>query len=418
MNKKTRVLITMLLLTLFLATSSSVSADVEPTIRVGLLASQSNDAVERVLTLAMAKLSSVDEMVLLERQEIRRVLEEHKLTLSGLVNADQAIMLGKLLQVEVFAVVESDTEEERALGLVIFDAQSGLRLLDRALSGNGDDSTVEDVVKGVKTAIAKFHRSTNDTQSICLLTVRNADLPRDLDGFCNAVGMLFERQLTGSPDIKVLERKRLEHINKERTLSNKEFANNLLTSLVILELEIGRGQNEAGYRATAFFSDSEGRTLGKCEYEASKAADLATTLSQKVIEFLQKKPVTLPINRMLEANRFLSEANFRLGHKNFAHALASAESAYALNPDERRIQHQLASCLIIRGLAVLDPRAEWFANLPKNSNLSNDDLKLALKLFIRGLETHYQILKQYHLDNINTMTNRHNFFRNLNSGQS
>lgn len=384
------------------------------TTRLALVASQSNNTVEQLLTLATAKLSNVDGIVLLERQEIRRLLEEHKLTLSGLVDADQAIMLGKLLPVEVFAVVELDTEDERALGIVVFDAQSGLRLLDRALPGSGGDATVEDIVKGVKTAIAKFHRSTNDTQSICLLTVRNLDLPRDLDGFCHAVGMLFEKQLTGSPDIKVLERKRLEHINKERALSNKEFANNLLTSLAIIELEIGRGQNEAGYRVTAFLSDSAGRTLGKCEYEALKAGNLSTTLSQKVIEFLQKKPVTLPINRTLEANRFLSEANFRLGHKNFAYALAAAESAYALNPDAQRIQHQLANCLVIRGLAVLDPKADWFANLPKNSNLSSNDLKLALKLFIRGLEIHYEIHKQYHLDNINTMTDRHNFFRSLN----
>ncbi|MHC4706137.1 MAG: hypothetical protein ACYS8I_03500 [Planctomycetota bacterium] len=193
------------------------------------------------------------------------------------------------------------------------------------------------------------------------------------------------------------------------------MANDLLASLVIIELDIGRSQNNAGYRATAFLSDSTGRSLGKCECEASSAADLAVKMSQRVLESVKKRPVDSPVNRAQEATRFLAEANFRLGHNNIASALIAAESAYALNPDQQEIQKMLASCLIIRGLDMLDPGKElwWYANYPENPDLSNDDLESALNLFIRAFEMHYRFLKQHEINTINAMTNRDRFLRSL-----
>ena len=57
--------------------------------------------------------------------------------------------------------------------------------------------------------MAKSQRSSQDLHTVGLLSVRNADLPRLSDCICDSVRLLLERELTASPGIAVLERRRL-----------------------------------------------------------------------------------------------------------------------------------------------------------------------------------------------------------------
>src|SRR5437773_5769995 len=85
--------------------------------RLALVANQRGDALRAVLDLAGAELSADKDLELLERSAIERVLAEHELSLSGLVDANQVVAAGKLLSVGLFAVVETDAGGKEALGL-------------------------------------------------------------------------------------------------------------------------------------------------------------------------------------------------------------------------------------------------------------------------------------------------------------
>jgi len=77
-----------------------------------------------LLVLTEAKLFESKEIELLDRTEIDKVLAEQKL--SGMFSAENAVALGQILKTDMFAVLETTS-------LVIFDAHTGLRFVDKTL---------------------------------------------------------------------------------------------------------------------------------------------------------------------------------------------------------------------------------------------------------------------------------------------
>jgi hypothetical protein len=75
--------------------------------RVALVSTCGGEAGQNVLALADAVLSAETNIVLVERREVERVLDEQKLTRCGLSDSAQALAVGKLLGVEVFATLET-----------------------------------------------------------------------------------------------------------------------------------------------------------------------------------------------------------------------------------------------------------------------------------------------------------------------
>ena len=217
--------------------------------RVALVSTDGKDVIRNVLDLAEAELGSEAKIELLERRQIERVLREQKLSLSGLVEANQIVAAGKLLSVDLFAVVETAAGGKEVLGLIVFQAQTGVRLWDAPLPAGDTKQVAKALASGVHQAVEKFRSTSRQIQPLCLLGVRNADLPRELDSFCESVGLMLERRLLGSPSIVVLERKRLDHLNREKSLPKEDSQKELLASLYLLELEVSRAKKGAGLRA-------------------------------------------------------------------------------------------------------------------------------------------------------------------------
>jgi hypothetical protein len=240
-----------LLAFLTLAVSGQIPAANAAT-RIALVSSGGNGGIENVLDAATVLLSKDTELQLLDRAEVGRMLREQELSLAGLVRAEQAVKAGQLLHADLFAVLEGAltniTEANLPLGLVVFDAKTGVRYADSALVASNAVSAALATAAAVRAAVAKSRRSPQDLHTIGVLSVRNADLPRQFDSLCDSVGLLLERELTASPGIAVLERRRLEQVNKERSLAPRAEGNRLLSSLQVMQLDIG--QDGAGLRAT------------------------------------------------------------------------------------------------------------------------------------------------------------------------
>ncbi len=187
--------------------------------------------------------------------------------------------------------------------------------------------------------------------------MRNADLPRDLDGFCDSVGLLLERQLIASPDLALLERRRLEQVNQERNLPVDSPLGKLLASVVAIELEIAASPDGKGLRAAALLSDGHGKSLGKTTVTVAKrdAAALAEALFKETAKSLNAKTVPVDGGRLQEASRFLHEAEFFWEHKDPLRGLPAVESALALHPDDLSLRAALARGLLARGSDILDP---------------------------------------------------------------
>ena len=357
-------------------------------VRVVLVGADRTEALRNVIALAEVKLSQVPGVQLLERQAIDRVLAEQKLNLSGLVATDQVLKLGKLLSVQLFVILEAGADQKRAGGLVIFDAGTGVRLWDAALPPGGQEATVTGVVEAVQAARQK-RQSVGNLRTVCLLTVRNADLPKSMDGLCDAVGQLMERQLISSTRLALLERRRLEQVNQERNLPLDSPLRPLLASVVTLELEIGRNTEGKGLKATTLLSDSQGKSLGQrtATIATRDVKALAHALAQEVAQVLKTEVAATPPNRAQEAFRFLREAEFWWGHKDFHRSLTLAESAYALQPENSTMRGAVAFSLVSEAMQLVDTR-EWDGHGRQPFLEEADPVKLVqgLELALRSSE--------------------------------
>jgi hypothetical protein len=332
------------------------AAGAEPA-RVALVSTESGDTVENVLALAQARLSADGKLTVLERNEVHRVLTEQKLSLAGVLEASTAVAAGKLVSADLFGVLESAPGSGgKAVGFVVFDAQSGARYHDTALPAEAG-AAAEAIAAGVQSAVAKRQQVGHGLRAVGFVAARNADLPRSYDAFSENVALLLERGLPSSPTIAVLERRRLEQVNRERELPGAAAPSGLLASLVSIDLEISRGSSGRGIKATAHLKTS-GRDVAwseSVEIEDSSAPRLAELLAKKLISSLQAAPAGVAMDPRAEARRFVIEATHRHAHGDFAGAARAVDTAYALDSTTEEIAGRAAFFLIRHCVWLFSP---------------------------------------------------------------
>src|SRR5438552_14733450 len=247
-----------LLLLLALISAVAMIGKTQAATRIALVGA--GNGVENVLDAATALMSKDTVLRFVDRAEVGRVLREQEISSAGLVRAEHAIKAGQLLHADLFAVLEgaltNETKVPTTFGLVVLDAKNGVRYADSALVASNAVSAASATAVAIRGAVAKAHRNPQDLHTVGLLRVRNADLPRQFDSLCDSVGLLLERELTASPGIAVLERRRLEQVNKERSLPTDAEGNRLLSSLRMIELDIG--QDGPGLRGTLALFGADG----------------------------------------------------------------------------------------------------------------------------------------------------------------
>jgi hypothetical protein len=366
---------------LLLALLFSFTAPLYAETRVALVSTCGGEAGQNVLALAEAKLSMGKDVALVERALVERVLDEQKLTRCGLSDSAQALAVGKLLGVQVFAAVETFPGSQEALGLVAFDAMSGVRLWDATLPAGGPEKTADGIVAAVREACEKRLRPTTVLRTVCLLSARNADLPRDLDSFCEAVGQILQRRLLGSASLSVLERERLQQINRERALPTATSSDDLWASLTLMDLELARAGTVGQTKATIVLSDTAGKQFDKLSITANKqdAASIAESLAEAVTKALQGAPVVAIVDRVSEANRFCEESDFLFAYDR-ERATQAAEAANALDPEHVVCIGKLAHCISLRAFDVLR------ACHTNDQKVKQENLNRALDLASRAME--------------------------------
>ena len=202
-----------------------------------------------------------------------------------------------------------------------------------------------------------------DLHTIGVLSVRNADLPRQFDSLCDSVGLLLERELTASPGIAVLERRRLEQVNKERSLAPRTEGNRLLSSLQVMQLDIG--QDGAGLRATLMLvqADTPRTNVVTAASPSRNPAALAHLLVEKTERLLKLAPNGAPTAREAEAARFHREYLLLFQHRDYYPAVHALEAALALDLRQADWQRKMTLLLFDTAIEALDPGGQTHQGL-------------------------------------------------------
>jgi hypothetical protein len=391
----------------WLATSAQAQdARIEPRgraaalVKVAIVTSVEIDVARNAQDLSLVKLGADKNISLLDRSTVEKLLREQKLSLSGLVDASTALKAGKFLAVDLLAVVEYSDATKQNAGVVIFDAASGVKLVDSGFASASLEPQAMHVAASVRMAVAKWRLGTKNLKTLCFMPVRNADLPRSLDHFCEALGAMLERESLSFQATAVLERKRLDLVNKEKALAQDAVTRELMASLVVVEMEVSRGKHGKGIRATVTLRDNAGKELQRIAHEVDDptGAGLLAPLSEKVQQALKTTAIDAKANRDRESQRFLREAQLLWNHKHYVRGLQAAEAAYALQPEDAA-RHLLAEYLLNSATDAIHDRSLYgnpFKVTPEKLRVGMDLAQRGLQLLDAGRYSNERI-KEYWL---------------------
>ena len=319
---------------------------------------------EPLLTLAEAKVSALADVQLLERRQLDRILQEQHLAMTGLADPKMVMKIGQLVRADVIAHIEFALGTGEPASLVVFDAQSGARLCDVTLPP-GLDPAVTAITQGIQSAIQKLRLPPTARHMVSVLTVRNADLPRAMDQFCEAVGRLLERDLTGSPNLVVLERSGLAPLNQERELPTAMTAsNNLLATVVQLQGDVSRAATGTGLQAVVVLGSPANPAVRRVRTQIAgeNAVELAEALAAAIRQELAVAAWPAPDKSAhnLEARQYFREALLRRTHAETMAGWRAAEAAHALEPDDLPMENLLMCYLLEAGSQRALPEALEF----------------------------------------------------------
>jgi hypothetical protein len=357
-------------------------------VRLALVSTQRSAQADQVLALSEAQLSTETDLELLDRTSIQRLIEEQKLSAGGLLDPQRALAAGELLTADIFAVVEAQAGTEEVIGLIVYDTRTGVRLCDVTLPPGAIEKTVTALVEGVRLALRKQRLPADKAWTVCVLGVRNGDLPRAYDPWCTAMARLLERRLVQCPTLTLLERSHLGHATRERNLTGSPTADTLLASLAQIEIELSRGGSREEVRAVAAVSDAAGRRLHQVAARTQDAAagPLAEALAAEILKALAQPLPPQPSDRSREGQRFHHEAQVLLGNACHDQAVPAAEAALALLPDDPDIEGTLTGALVELARSLLAGATTTTGGRRSYSEAAGPAIEQAAQQAIRAVE--------------------------------
>ena len=326
--------LSMFLLLLLLATAVNAAKVAET--RVALIGDSKEANI--LADLALVKLSDDKNITFLERAEIVKILQEHKLV-NWSKDSNEMIRLGEILNVELFAVLHI---EENQYFFVVFDAKSAIRLIDQQLSGNSTEQLVDVMATSLKQAAAKLYAK-KAFKKVTLFSIRNVELSRDKDADCHKLASRLVSAIGRMPDFAVIESRYIGLINEERELT--DIAPSLSQASFLLSLDF-------------YQSDTPDKTLvraqvnmpGKEQKLFSINCDLKTLQIppeeiQDIVAYMRQETQATPISPADEAARYYAEFKDTFGMKKYIERLAKIEAAVAYDNSNRNYQQCLLQTL-------------------------------------------------------------------------
>jgi formylglycine-generating enzyme len=297
--------------------------------RIALVA---NSAPARaVADLVEARLSDAPGVALVERQNVGALFREIEtaLMMGGMrALSDQIRAHGA----DLFAVFSAD-EKEAGAALIVFDAETGVRLVDRTLADPALDRRVLDAEAGLREAVEKRHRLESGTlRTVSFVALRNVNLPAGEEPVLQATGYLLEQLFANAADFLLLERRALEWVNRERMQISPEAAARLEAGRLQMEIELSRGRAPGAYHAVVLARNGGGDGTVRVEAEGANSTELASRLFTELGKALESEGETPAPNLRAEAERLFAEFMFLRACKRPDAALERMEAAAALDP--------------------------------------------------------------------------------------
>ncbi len=349
-----------------------------------------------LVSLLEVELSQREDIQLLERAAIDKILEEQKLSAAGLLDRNNTIKIGKLLRADAFIIIskEKSTPDSNNVSLNltsgdlirvrVSETAHGLRLLD--YFAQSDSNSVGSIVQKLEIVLNKINQPDEKLIPVGIVDIHRVQLAEKYKMLERTLPVLLSVRLNLEPQIIMLEREDLKVLLDEKLMTEGEDTKFWSSAILIdgyiqpnsgqLELHLNLKQ-AAGKNLKSFIVPVEPN-------EPSKAIVKATT---EITKQLQNSSPAAKWNPEQEAEQFYKKGKMLEYHSRNEEALSLFETAHALQP--QNIQYTKTLFLRIwemrqeieRVILENESRIQAAKEQQKNNPEISD-------LYIMGLEEH------------------------------
>ena len=332
-----RAIANAIVVSLFFVTMAGGGMSGEPPApTVALIAGPGLDPMSSLLEV---RLSEGDRLRLVERRELDRVLQEHRLTAAGLVDRQAVAATGRLLRADAMVLISLEDGAQplrqtqgRLVRVRVAETAHGLRLWEgyEALEATQAEAAAARIAQKVQDAMEKIARPDGDSVPVGIVDIHRVELDERYEMLARTLPKLLSARLGGEPRILVLEREDLGLLLKEKQLTEGEDSAFWDSGILIdgrLQRSDGRLEMALRWRRAG----GEGSVVAPVDPNAPAwAVDTAAG------ELLKAAIATSSSSRwepQKEAQEFFRQGMLLRAHSRQENAFAPLETAYALQPE-------------------------------------------------------------------------------------
>lgn len=284
------------------------------------------------ISLLEVELSKQSNLELVEREEIRKVINELNISAGKLTNTSHSLRLGEILGARILLFVERiSTPDGYQDRYRLVESSSGIVLetvFDQARSSQAINSLL---LSSIQRAVNKSKLPVESRHFLSILELRNTEPGPALNGPAEALRMFIEHDLLRAPDIFILDREHVQRLQDEKIISRTDPKLKATTILIDggLQHTPGKTTLDADLKLHSMTGTQTARILVT---ESSDIQQLRRNIVQRLEEFFNTPHLPPASDQNAEADLFLKRVVPYIFAGQYEEAVQAAEVAHTLMP--------------------------------------------------------------------------------------
>jgi hypothetical protein len=319
--------------------STSVAAQPDNAIKVAVIADKAFDLHKSTLvSLLEVRLSEEPNLVLLERHEIDKILQEQQFSAAGLVRREAVIKVGKLLRADALALLSAEDGEEagqnKLLWVRLVETAHGLRLLDTYEQWDTPklEETAQRITAKIASMASKLTLSTGQAIPAGIVDIHRVQLGEQYGWLTRTLPVMLSVRLSKESRIIMLEREDLKILHDEKLLTEGEDRE-FWSSAILIDGHLqprGKKTVEMVLRLRQAGDEMAAFTVS---VEPNEPATAVQEAAASIIQAILNAPPATSWDLKREAEEFFRQGKLLMSHRRLKDAMAPLETAYVLQPE-------------------------------------------------------------------------------------
>ncbi len=325
-----------------LSLTTPILADSGKPINLALIADQTSGLDKSpLISLLEIELSQRDDIRLLERAAIDKILEEQKLSAAGLLDRNNTIKIGKLLRADAFIILSTEkstpdsnnaSPNQASSDLIrvrVSETAHGLRLLD--CFAQSDSNSVGTIVQKLESVLNKINQPNKKLIPVGIVDIHRVQLAKQYKMLERTLPVLLSVRLNLEPQIIMLEREDLKVLLDEKLMTEGEDTK-FWSSAILIDgyIQPNNGQLELHLN----LKQAAGENLKSLiiPVEPNEPANAIVKATSEITQQLQNSPPAAKWQPEQEAEQFYKQGQMLFNQQKYEGALSLFETAHALQP--------------------------------------------------------------------------------------